>query len=103
MPKKDQTETSQKDIAKFIKRHLVGGESIVSLINEYGISRGTAYNWLARHREKMLDESTRAGASPATLEKAEKMSLRAKVAELENENRRLRNKVVALMLKAGEI
>jgi transposase-like protein len=89
---------TQAEFDRFIKR-FHAGESVAALVKDFDISRAQAYNWLTRYKE----ENKRAALSPAEIEKAEKSTLRARVAELEDENKRLLQKVMAMMLKYKEI
>jgi transposase len=90
-------------VAKFIKRHYEGGESVGALAKEYKISRATGYIWLMKHRGELIEESRRKGASPETFEKESKAALIAEIQALNLENQKLRNKVVSLMMKHGEL
>lgn len=103
MPVKDDTKTPAKAIARFIKRAIEGGESVTALAKEYKISRATGYIWLRRHREEAIAQSMKAGMSAKSRDKAEKMTLRAEVQALKRENAKLRDKVVSLMIKAGDL
>jgi transposase-like protein len=103
MPRKNETQTPQKAIDKFLKRHFEGGESVVALSKEYKISRATAYNWLNKHREKLLEQSRTADMTPAAIEKTARVSLIAENRMLKAENGKLKNKVMAMMLKYGEL
>jgi transposase-like protein len=102
MPPKDVTKTPGKQIDRFIRCHLAG-ESVTALAREYRVSRAGAYLWLKKHREEVLARSMRVGTTAKSRDKAEKVSLRAENAQLKRENAQLRDKVVSLMVKAGEI
>jgi transposase-like protein len=95
--KKDGKRRTQAEFHKFIKR-FHDGESVTTLSKDFEISRAQAYNWLTRYKE----ENKKAALSPPS-EKQEKINLRQRVAELEDENKRLLNKVMAMMLKYKEI
>ena len=103
MPRKNETAVDEKTLLKVVKRHLEGGESAVSLAKEYGVSRATVYNWIDLVQTKWLHEAEKSGASPQAIETADKRALLAKIRQLENENARLRSKVIALLIKTGEI
>jgi transposase len=108
MPRKGETATPQKLVDKFIKRHLEGAESVDALAKEYrskgyNVSRATGYMWVTKFRLRMIDEKMLAGGPPEKVEKAAKTELIALVAELKAENTKLRNKVIALMMKSGEL
>jgi transposase-like protein len=89
---------TQAEVDKFIKR-FHAGESVAALVKEYKVSRAQAYNWITRHKEQHKGVAL----TPADLEKSEKITLRARVAQLEDENKRLLNKVMAMMIKYKEI
>jgi transposase-like protein len=103
MPRKDETATPKKLVDKFIKRHLEGGESVEALAKEYKISRASGYAWLKKHRDALLSQTMREGMSPTAIEKSDKATLVAQVQALKLENAKLRNKVVSLMIKAGDL
>jgi transposase len=102
MPRKNETKVSPKAMEKAAKRHLAG-EQAEGLAKEHKVSRATIFNWTARYKEQALEQSRREGINPKELEKQDKATLVAKLQALELENRRLRDKVVALLLKTGEI
>jgi transposase len=103
VPRKNESLTPQRKIDEFIKRHLEGGEGVRPLAKAYKISVATGYLWLQRHRQKMLDKSFAAEMSPAALEKVAKSALVAELRALKLENAKLRNKIVSLMIKAGDL
>lgn len=103
MPKKNDTQTPAKTIARFIKRHLEENESVTALAKEYRVSRATGYLWLKRHRSAAVEQTLKAGMSRASIEKADKMTLRAENAYLKRENAKLRTMVVNLLIKTGGI
>ncbi|MGO9988929.1 MAG: helix-turn-helix domain-containing protein [Steroidobacteraceae bacterium] len=100
MPRKNETKLSQAKIDKLVRRHF-SGEPVASLAKEYKVSRATAYVLIMQHKRKLLDEAQRAGVT--SLDKKDKTTLQAELIALRQENAKLRNKVVALMIKAGEI
>jgi hypothetical protein len=81
----------------------MSGEQAEGLAKELKVSRATIFNWTSRYKEQALEQSRREGINPKELEKQDKASLIVKLRALELENRRLRDKVVALLLKTGEI
>ncbi len=102
MPRKDQTKVPPKTMERAAKRHM-GGEQAEALAKEFKVSRATIFNWSMRYKEQVLEQARREGINPKELERQDKATLVAKVQSLELENRRLRDKVVALLLKSGEI
>jgi transposase-like protein len=103
MPRKSDTKVPQKKIDQFIRRHLEGGEGVAELAKEFGIARASGYLWLAKHRQKVVDESFRADMTAEAMAKQDKATLVAELVQLKQENMKLRNKVVSLMIKAGEL
>jgi transposase-like protein len=103
MPIKDQTKTPAKAIARFIKRHLEGGESVTALAKEFKVSRAGAYLWLRRHRDEAIIQSMQRGLSAKSKDKAEKMTLRAENQALKKENAKLRSMVMSLLIKTGGV
>jgi hypothetical protein len=60
--------------------------------------------WIEKHRQASIEQSVLAPApTDGSAEKANKQALIALVEALKQENQRLRNKVVSLMMKAGEL
>jgi transposase len=102
MPRKDETKVSPKAIEKAVKRHMAG-ERADTLATELKVSRATIFNWTAKYRADTLEQARRGEMTPKELERQDKSALVAQLEALKLENRRLREKVVALMLKSGEI
>ena len=102
MPRKNDTKVPEKAVAKAVKRRLAG-ESADTLAKEYKVSRATLYNWTAAYKRQLLEQSTIADMSPREAETADKRVLMAENEALKLEVRKLRDKVVAMMIKAGEI
>ncbi len=94
---------SDKLVSKAVKRHLEDGEPVVALAKEYGVSRATLYNWIAAYERQLLDQAAKQGMSSQDAEVSDKRTLIAELQALRLENQKLRNKVVALMIKAGDI
>jgi transposase-like protein len=103
LPRKDETKVPEKLVNKAVKRHLEGGESAIALAREYRVSRATLYNWVAAYRRQLLARAAKQGMSAHDAEASDKRTLVAKIRQLELENARLRDKVVSLMIKGGEI
>lgn len=99
MPRKNHTKVPQKAIDKAVARYL-GGESVIALAKEYKISRAMFYLWAKKYKRNVLEQAARKDiVSPP----ADKRALSTQIQLLRLENARLGNKVVALMLKLGEI
>jgi transposase-like protein len=103
MPRKSETKLPEKLVAKAVKRHLEGGESVIPLAKEYGVSRATFYNWISTYERQLLKAVDKQGMSPRDAATADKRTLLAEMHQLKLENTALRNKVVAMMLKYKEI
>lgn len=86
------------DRRRAAQRYLAKSASARDLAHDYGVSEATIYKWVSEFRQEE-DTSTRLRLIPA---EAASDSGRSP-AELEEENRKLREKVVALMLKHNEI
>lgn len=102
MPVKGKTKRPQHVIDQAVKRFM-GGEQAVALAKEYKISRPGFYLWVRKHKEQLLEESKKANMTPADREKSDKKVLSIEIDELRNENRKLREKVISMMIKLGEI
>jgi transposase-like protein len=102
MPRRNYTKLPQKVIDKAVRRHLEGGEVGVDLAKEHKISTATFYVWVKKYKEALL-ESSRHGETSQDFERADKRTLIAELQQLRAENRRLRDKIVEVMLKSGEI
>jgi len=103
MPRKGETDTPQKEIDKAIKRHLEENTPVAQLAKELKVTRQTIYSWVENYKRKVMERMERAGQSPAELEKIAKSELVAQIKALQSENRKLREKVLAMMMKYGEI
>jgi hypothetical protein len=94
--------TSPKVIAEVIKRHLAG-ESADDLAKEKGKSRASVYGWVAKYKRDILERSRREGMAPRDASRADKAELIAQVEALELENKQLRDRLIAMMLKADPL
>jgi transposase len=92
-----------KQVRKAVDRHLKKGESVADLAKEYAVSRQTMYAWIESYRKKVMESANRAGKTPTQMEKESKVELVAKVQALTLENRKLLDKLFALMVKHKEI
>jgi transposase-like protein len=88
---------------KAIKRHLEGGESVEKLAKYYKVTRQTLYSWLDAYKQSVLHAAERAGMSPADLEKRSKTELVAENMALKAENRKLRDRLVTMLMKTGDL
>lgn len=103
MPRKDELGAPDKDVMRFIKRHIEGGESIATLTEAYGVSRATGYNWLHRYNEKILADAKHVGMPRETVAKVEARSLKAEIRRLTLELHSTRGELLRLMMKYGEM
>ena len=102
MPTKNSTSRPQHVIDEAVKRYMAG-EPVTTLSKYYKISRPGFYLWVKKYKEDLLEKSKTAGMSPKDAEQADKRVLLIELEQARQENRKLRDKVVALMLKGGEI
>lgn len=98
MPARNATKQPLQIIDQACRRHL-NGEPAEALATEYGISKAGFYVWVRQYKQRILAKPAALASTPeARLE-----TLAVEVAALKEENRQLRNKVISLMLKAGEM
>jgi hypothetical protein len=102
MPTKGKTKTPQHLIEKAVQRYMKG-EQAVALAKEYRISKPGFYLWVARHKQELLEKSKTANMTPADAAVADKRTLLVELEALRLENRKLREKLIATMIKSGEI
>jgi transposase len=103
MPRAGETKHKPSVIEKAVKRHLEGNESVAKLAKELKVSRQTFYSWAEAYKKKAIANIDRVGMSKGELEKIDKTALAAQVEVLQAENRKLRDRLVSLMIKHGEI
>ena len=89
----------QAKIDALVRRHLEHDESADALAKEAGISRAMFYNWIKAYKEAVMKRSMRADMSPDQLEKAAKADLIAEIEMLRTENRKLKDRLVAELMK----
>ena len=102
MPRKNETKRPQALIDKAVKRHMQG-EAVVSLAKELKVTKATLYNHVAAYKRGLLEQASLTGAAAHDPEIASKQTLIAEIQALKLENAKLGRKVIALMLKAGEL
>ncbi len=102
MPTKGKTKKPQHVIDKYVKRYMAG-EQATSLAKEAGVSKPGFYLWIQKHKQQILKQAKTAGMTPADAATADKRELLIELEQLRLENRKLREKVVAMMIKSGEI
>jgi len=101
-PAKNSTKRPQHVIDEAVKRHMAG-ESVRVLAKFYKISVPQFYNWIAAYKQTLLEQSAKRDMTPKDAELVDKRVLIAEVQALKLENRKLRDKVVSLMMKAGDL
>jgi transposase-like protein len=92
-----------RDVEKAVRRHLEGNEPIADLAKELKVSRQTLYSWVDAYKKRAMESIDRIGKSKAELDKVDKAQLIAQNETLQTENRKLRDRLVNLMMKYGEI
>jgi transposase-like protein len=103
MPIKGDTKTPARKIEEAVKRHLDGGESVAALAKKYKVTRQTVYLWIEAYKKRVMERLERTGVSKTDLEKTAKAELIAQNEILQAEVRKLRDRLVALMVKHNEI
>ncbi len=103
LPAPGVTKYPAKVIQKTVKRYREGGERVVALAVELGVSEAIVYRWIDQSKKADLDRIGKQGMTPKAVEKADKRDLALQVKELRAENTKLRNRVLELMLKYGEL
>jgi transposase-like protein len=103
MPRAGQTKHKPAVIEKAVKRHLEGDELVADLAKELKVSRQTFYSWIEAYKKQAMANIDRVGKSKGELEKIDKVQLIAQNELLQTENRKLRDRLVDLMIKYGEI
>jgi transposase-like protein len=103
MPRAGETKHKPSVIEKAVKRHLEGNELVADLAKELKISRQTFYSWIEAYKRKAMASIDRVGKSKSELEKIDKATLVAQNEMLQTENRKLRDRLVGLMIKYGEL
>jgi hypothetical protein len=102
MPIKGKTTRPQHIIDEAVKRFM-NGEQAVVLAKHYKISKPGFYLWVKKYKEDLLKSSRTGDMTPADAATADKRTLIAEVQALKLENQKLRNKVVSLMIKSGDL
>lgn len=103
MPPKNKPSTPQHLIDEAVKRHMHNDEPVSKLSKHYKISRAQMYNWIKAAKIQILEQSRKGNLSPAQAELSDKRVLIAENEALKMEVRKLRDKVVTMMIKLGEI
>ena len=93
---------TQADVSAAVARYLAG-DSVTSLARQFGVSKPAVYLWIAKYKKDAIDKQRTADMSPADAAIADKQTLLIEIDALRAENRRLRDKVIASMIKSGEL
>ncbi len=103
MPVAGKTETSQHLIDKAVENYLKETESVQAISKRLRVCRATVYTWIKKVKKAKLEIIKKSGMTPAAVEKADKRDLALENESLKAEVKKLRDKVLDLMLKCGEI
>jgi transposase-like protein len=103
MPRKNETKLPPNLILEVVKRHIEGREHVGSLAKEYGVGRASVYNWVDRYEKNSVSHASKEYMEPHQIESAEKTVLIAEVKRLKAELDETRSKLVARMIKLGEL
>lgn len=102
MATKRPTKTPQHVIDEAVKRHMAG-ESVRVLAKYYKISVPQFYNWIAAYKQELLEQAAKRDMSPKEAELVDKRVLIAENQAMKLELRKLRDKVINLMIKTGDL
>lgn len=102
MPAKNTTKRPAHEIDTAVKRFMAG-ESARVLAKFYKVSRPALYNWVSKYKRQTLADADRKEKTPDQLKQVDRQQLVTENMALKEENAKLRHKVVALMIKAGDI
>lgn len=87
---------------KVVKRFFAG-EQATALAKEYKVSKPGLYQWAAKAKKDLLEQSKQANMTPEDIEKSSKKVMAIELEQLRLENRKLRDRILAMMIKSGEI
>lgn len=102
MPAKGNTKRPQHQIDEAVKRYMAG-EPVTVLSKYYKISRPGMYLWIAKYKEDLLRKASKENMSPKDAATADKRILITENEALKAEVRKLRDKVISMMVKSGEL
>lgn len=90
-------------IDQAVKRYVEQGESVRVLAKYYKVAEPTIYLWVRKHQANASKQAKLENVSQGDLEKITRGDLAVKVKLLEKELRETREKLVARMIKLGEL
>lgn len=102
MPAKNAMKRPQHVVDDAVRKYFAG-ESAGVLAKLYKVSKPALYNWIAKAKQEKLEAASRMDMSPKQLSERDRQELLTENTALKQENAKLRNKVVSLMLKAGDM
>lgn len=102
MPAKGNTKRPQHEIDAAVKRYLAG-EPVSVLSKYYRVSRPGFYLWIAKYKEDLLKKASKENMSPKDAATSDKRVLMTENEALRAEVRKLRDKVIDMMVKSGEL
>lgn len=102
MPAKNHTKRPSSQIEEAVKRFMAG-ESAGVLAKFYRVSKPALYNWVSKYKRESLATAERKEMTPEQLKHVDRQQLVIENLALKEENAKLRNKVVSLMIRAGDL
>lgn len=100
---KGRTKNTQEDIEQAVRRYLDKGESVGVLAKYYKVSQPAVYKWISAYKEAQVAKAKTAGMDGASIERATSRDAAFVIEELKKENRKLRDRLLDLMIKTGDL
>ena len=91
-----------KKVEKAVKAHLEANKPVADIAAELKVTRQSVYTWVADYKDKIFKKAQNAGMTPEGLEKAERSEMLVMIAQLQAENRKLKDKLVEMMMSASK-
>lgn len=103
MPAKGKTTRPQHEIDKWVRKHLEDGVPVRDLAKLAKVSVPGFYLWVSKAKAEMYEKSKRLGMSPVDIEKSDKQNMLYELDQVKMENTRLRERLMAVLIKHGEL
>ena len=102
MPRRGETKIDPKRIEKAVKAHLEDDKPVADIAAALKVTRQSVYTWVADYKDKIFKKAQIAGMTPDSIEKAERSEMLVMIAQLQAENRKLKDKLVEMMMSASK-